>query len=293
MKLFRKIDFSAFYANIIASAYLDGGAVPLIMNTAQEAVALAIKSVPRVEPLDCRVVRVRNTLAVTPRRGVGGAGRGVAARFPLRRSRRPGAVVVRRAGRIGRLARGGAARGGRRLVRRLRAASHASPLTPALSHQGRGEEEHPMEIVLNSKFFNALSLSELGDKARALGFDGIDVNVRPGHPVNPDNAETALPQAVRIWREQGLTCPLATTPISWIDPDSPDVEPLYAGCAVAGVPRVKLGFFAFKPGDGLLGLGGHRTTYLGTLREGRREARRSNRVPAPQRPGAGAPIAPA
>ena len=65
MKLFRKIDFSAFYANIIASAYLDGGAVPLIMNTSREAVALAIKSVPRVEPLDCRVVRVRNTLALT------------------------------------------------------------------------------------------------------------------------------------------------------------------------------------------------------------------------------------
>ena len=38
MKLFRKIDFSAFYANIIASAYLDGGAVPLIMNTSKEAV---------------------------------------------------------------------------------------------------------------------------------------------------------------------------------------------------------------------------------------------------------------
>lgn len=65
MKLFRKIDFSAFYANIIASAYLDGGAVPLIMNTSREAVALAVKSVPRVESLDCRVVRVRNTLAVT------------------------------------------------------------------------------------------------------------------------------------------------------------------------------------------------------------------------------------
>ena len=65
MRLFRKIDFSAFYANIIASAYLDGGAVPLIMNTTREAVALAIKSVPRVEPLDCRVVRLRNTLEVT------------------------------------------------------------------------------------------------------------------------------------------------------------------------------------------------------------------------------------
>ena len=106
-----------------------------------------------------------------------------------------------------------------------------------------------MEIVLNSKFFSALSITELGHKARELGFDGIDVNVRPGHPVNPENARAALPQAVRAWRDQGLTCPMATTPITWIDPDSPQVDPLYTGCAAAGVPRVKLGFFSFKPGD--------------------------------------------
>ena len=106
-----------------------------------------------------------------------------------------------------------------------------------------------MEIVLNSKFFNLLSVTELAEKARRLGFDGIDVNVRPGHPVNPENVMSALPQAVRIWRERGLTCPLATTPVSWINPDSPDVEPLYAACAAAGVSRVKLGFFAFKPGN--------------------------------------------
>ena len=106
-----------------------------------------------------------------------------------------------------------------------------------------------MEIVLNSKFFQTLSVPELGDKARELGFDGLDVNVRPGHPVNPDNAETALPRAVCVWRDQGLTCQLATTPISWTDPGAPDVEPLYAGCAAAEVARLKLGFFAFQPGD--------------------------------------------
>lgn len=106
-----------------------------------------------------------------------------------------------------------------------------------------------MHIVLNSKFFHSLSVSELAVKARELGFDGIDVNVRPGHPVNLANVETALPQAVTAWKAQGLVCPLATAPVTLTSPDAPEVQPLYAGCATAGVPRVKIGFFNFKPGD--------------------------------------------
>ncbi|MBI3989096.1 MAG: sugar phosphate isomerase/epimerase [candidate division NC10 bacterium] len=106
-----------------------------------------------------------------------------------------------------------------------------------------------MNIVLNSKFFNTLSIPDLGAKAQELRFDGIDVNVRPGHPVNPNNVETALPEAVAIWQEQGLICPLATAPVTLVNPAAPEVEPLYAGCAAAGVPRVKIGFFSFNPGD--------------------------------------------
>ncbi len=105
-----------------------------------------------------------------------------------------------------------------------------------------------MHIVLNSKFFQALSVADLAATARALGFDGIDVSVRPGHPVNPANVEAALPQAVTIWKAQGLICPLATAPVTLVKPDAPEVEPLYAGCAAAGVPRVKIGFFPFAPG---------------------------------------------
>jgi sugar phosphate isomerase/epimerase len=106
-----------------------------------------------------------------------------------------------------------------------------------------------VQIVLNSKFFHACGVSVLALKARALGFDGIDVCVRPGHPVNPDNVETALPRAVASWKAQGLTCPLATAPVTLVNPAAPEVEPLYAGCAAAGVPRVKIGFFPFTPGD--------------------------------------------
>jgi sugar phosphate isomerase/epimerase len=111
-----------------------------------------------------------------------------------------------------------------------------------------------VQIVLNSKFFSALSVPALGAKARALGFDGIDVNVRPGHPVNPANVTTALPEAVRVWTDQGLICPLATAPVTLVNPQAPEVEPLYAGCAAAGVPRLKIGFFPFTPGEEYWGL---------------------------------------
>jgi sugar phosphate isomerase/epimerase len=106
-----------------------------------------------------------------------------------------------------------------------------------------------VQVVLNSKFFRSLGVAELAVTARALGFDGIDVVVRTGHPVNLDNVRFALPRAVAAWKAAGLICPLASAPVTLVNPDAPEVEPLYAGCAAAGVPRAKIGFFPFKAGD--------------------------------------------
>ena len=64
MRLYRDLDVSATYANCITSMSLGGAAIPIIMNTDREAIALAVKSVVRVEPSDCRIVRIKNTLAL-------------------------------------------------------------------------------------------------------------------------------------------------------------------------------------------------------------------------------------
>ncbi len=64
MRLYRDLDVGATYANCITSMSLGGAAIPLIMNTDKEAIAVAVKSVVRVEPADCRIVRIRNTLAL-------------------------------------------------------------------------------------------------------------------------------------------------------------------------------------------------------------------------------------
>lgn len=62
MRLYRDMDVGATYANVITSMNLDGAAIPLIMNTDREAIALAVKTVVRVKPEECRIVRIRNTL---------------------------------------------------------------------------------------------------------------------------------------------------------------------------------------------------------------------------------------
>jgi sugar phosphate isomerase/epimerase len=107
-----------------------------------------------------------------------------------------------------------------------------------------------MQIVLNSKFFAGLTVEQLGRKARELGYDGVDLCVRPGHPVHPENVETALPAAVRQWADEGLLCPMATAPVTFNDPHSPEAPRLFAGCAAAGVPRLKIGFWRFHEGEG-------------------------------------------
>ena len=106
-----------------------------------------------------------------------------------------------------------------------------------------------MQIVLNSKFFSGLPVPGLGAKALELGYDGIDVCVRPGHPVHPDNAAAELPKAVAAWARQGLSCPLATAATDFVDPAAPGAESLYAACAEAGVPRLKIGFWRFAQGE--------------------------------------------
>jgi hypothetical protein len=62
MRLYREIDIAYTYANVITSTYLDGAAIPIIMNTDDEAIRLAVKTVVRVAPEDCKIVRIRSTL---------------------------------------------------------------------------------------------------------------------------------------------------------------------------------------------------------------------------------------
>ena len=67
-----------------------------------------------------------------------------------------------------------------------------------------------MEIVLNSKFFANLSVEQLGEKAVSFGYDGIDICIRPGHPIHAENAIKALSKADAAYLKQVLSMPSAS-----------------------------------------------------------------------------------
>ncbi len=63
-RLYERVDFASTYANVITSAYLDGAAIPIIMERADDAIRLAIKTAIRVKPADIRIVRIKDTLSI-------------------------------------------------------------------------------------------------------------------------------------------------------------------------------------------------------------------------------------
>ena len=65
LQLYKDMDIFSTYANVITSTYLDGAAIPIMMNTEHDAIALAVKTVVRVAFKDLKVVRVTDTLHIS------------------------------------------------------------------------------------------------------------------------------------------------------------------------------------------------------------------------------------
>jgi sugar phosphate isomerase/epimerase len=77
-----------------------------------------------------------------------------------------------------------------------------------------------------------IGLPELGRKIAALGFDGIELPVRPGYPVHPDNVTDELPRAARLLKDEfGLTIESVAGPTN---------TATIAACCEAGVNLIRI-----------------------------------------------------
>ena len=61
-RVIRKMDWTATYINVVTAGLIDAASIPLVANTDREAIALALRGCPKLEPAEARIARVRNTL---------------------------------------------------------------------------------------------------------------------------------------------------------------------------------------------------------------------------------------
>ncbi len=75
-------------------------------------------------------------------------------------------------------------------------------------------------------------IRELGAFVQRLGFTGIELPVRPGYPVHPENVTTELPKAAHLLREEfGISIESIAGPTDMVT---------IAACGVAKVPVIRI-----------------------------------------------------
>lgn len=122
------------------------------------------------------------------------------------------------------------------------------PFAPQFILSGSTEGGRSDEIQVNvfSKHLQFLDYGPMGTKAAELGFDGVDLTVRPGGHVLPENVERDLPKAVSAIKNAGLKWNTMVTRIS--NPLEPDTEKILKTAADEGVEYYRTGYYSYREG---------------------------------------------
>ena len=102
-----------------------------------------------------------------------------------------------------------------------------------------------MQYVLFTDNLADLKIEQVFSEAKRAGFDGIDLTLRPGGHVLPENAEMGLSDVRATADRHNMVVPMASTAIT--DSDSPNAEDVIASCAHYGVSKIKLGYWRYEP----------------------------------------------
>ncbi len=88
-----------------------------------------------------------------------------------------------------------------------------------------------VQFTVFSKPWKEMSLPELGTHLKGLGFDGVELPIRPGFQVEPENIAEGLPEAARVLADCGIRIGSVAAPTD---------EPTIVACGEAGVPIIRI-----------------------------------------------------
>jgi sugar phosphate isomerase/epimerase len=100
--------------------------------------------------------------------------------------------------------------------------------------------------IMFTKHLEGYDLDQVMNALQQAGVEGADLCVRPGYPVNPENAAVELPRAAERFKQEGLCIPLVTAPGDMTEPDGDHVQALFEACGAAGVQFIKLGYWTME-----------------------------------------------
>ncbi len=98
-------------------------------------------------------------------------------------------------------------------------------------------------VIVFSQNLIQIEYPELGDIVKQMGFDGVDLTVRPGGHVEPKLANVDLVRAVEVMQGEGLTVPVITTALT--TPMDRTVGPVIALAGMAHVPLFRPGYWPY------------------------------------------------
>jgi len=117
----------------------------------------------------------------------------------------------------------------------------AAATTPAPVFHPKPDEAFKMSIF--SKNLQWLDYNEMAKVAADLGFDGVDLTVRPLGHVLPEKVETDLPKAVEALKKAGLKTYMMTTAITAAD--EPYTEKILKTASSLGIGHYRTGWVQY------------------------------------------------
>lgn len=101
-----------------------------------------------------------------------------------------------------------------------------------------------MELCVFSKKLKDLNFTELGEAMKSIEMPGVDLTVRGGGHVDPEEVRDKLPEAVEQLRAQGVKVSMISTNVT--DIDAPTSRDVVETAAQHGIDFIKLGYFKYE-----------------------------------------------
>lgn len=107
----------------------------------------------------------------------------------------------------------------------------------------RAFQPRPVVCAFSKHFQWTSGIPEMTEILVDLGYEGVDLTVRPGGHIDPTRVEDELPRAAEIIRKAGLKLPMITTRI--VDARSPEVERVLKTCRSLNIPLYRSEGFTY------------------------------------------------